>query len=144
MLESKQKGIVTELQCITAFNELGYHISIPYGENSRYDFIADINGKLIRVQVKSSSYKTDTSFNFSCRSSHTNAKGTQNIRYTSEEIDYFCTYFNGKCYLISVNECSTEKTLHYEPPKSGQIKGIAFAENYELSNQIEKIIGGSN
>ena len=31
MLESKQKGILTELQCITAFNQLGYHVSIPYG-----------------------------------------------------------------------------------------------------------------
>ena len=30
MLENKQKGIVTELQVITKFNELGYHVSIPY------------------------------------------------------------------------------------------------------------------
>ena len=146
MLESKQKGIITELECITAFNKLGYQISIPYGENSRYDFIADIEGKLIRVQVKTSRYKdnTENAIVFSCRSSHTNAKGTQNIRYTSEEIDYFCTYFNNQCYLIPIAECSVEKTLRFCPTKSGQIVGISFAQDYELDKQIEKIKGGSN
>ena len=69
MLENKQKGIITELECITAFNKLGYKVSIPYGEDSRYDFIADINGKLIRVQVKTSKYKDETknAIIFSCR-----------------------------------------------------------------------------
>lgn len=41
-LTPKQKGNLTELKCISAFYELGYQCSIPYGENSRYDFIADI------------------------------------------------------------------------------------------------------
>lgn len=43
-LNPKQKGNLTELKCISAFYELGYQCSIPYGENSRYDFIADIDG----------------------------------------------------------------------------------------------------
>lgn len=29
MLETKQKGNLTELQCIAAFYELGYSVSIP-------------------------------------------------------------------------------------------------------------------
>ena len=44
MLNKKQIGNLTELKCISAFYELGYSISIPYGENNRYDFIADIGG----------------------------------------------------------------------------------------------------
>lgn len=146
MLETKQKGIVTELQCITAFNQLGYHISIPYGENSRYDFIADINGILIRVQAKTSHYKDDlqNSIVFSCRSSRKNMTAARNVRYTNKEIDYFCTYFNNQCYLVPIEECSTEKTLRFEPPANGQSKGITFAKDYELDIQIQKIIGGSN
>ena len=146
MLESKQRGIITELQCITAFNELGYHISIPYGENCRYDFIADIDGTLIRVQVKSSRYKDNlkNSIIFSCYSSRVNTKGAHNVRYNSKEIDYFCTYFDGKCYLVPVNECSKEKTLRFEPPINGQIKGITFATEYELEKQIKSIKGGSS
>ena len=68
MLNKKQIGNLTELKCISAFYELGYSISIPYGENNRYDFIADIGGKLIKVQVKTSSTKDGNSYKFSCRS----------------------------------------------------------------------------
>lgn len=146
MLKTKQKGIISELQCILSFNQLGYKVSIPYGEDSRYDFIADIEGKLIRVQVKTSSYKNGNkeAIMFPCRSSHTNSKGTQNVRYTSEEIDYFCTYFDNECYLVPIEECSTEKTLRFIAPRNGQLKGVSFASDYELKKQIEKIKGGSN
>ena len=77
-LTSKQKGNLTELQCLTAFYEQGCHVSLPYGENSRYDMIVDVNGILLRVQVKTSSLKhkdDDTAFMFSCRSSHVNSQG---------------------------------------------------------------------
>lgn len=145
-LASKQKGILTELKCITAFNELGYHTSIPYGENSRYDFIADINGKLIRVQVKTAHYRDDTqtSIVFSCKSTRKNTSSVKSVRYNKQEIDYFCTYFNNKCYLVPVEECSTEKTLRFEPPANGQIVGITFAKDYELEKQLNLIEGGSN
>ena len=39
MVEKKQKGNLTELQCLTAFTELGYTVSIPYGDCAKYDFI---------------------------------------------------------------------------------------------------------
>jgi len=142
-LSTKAKGNLTELQCITAFYELGYQVSIPYGENSRYDFIADINGKLIRVQVKTASICKDTegAISFSTRSTRINS--TQNIShsYTKEEIDYFATYWENKCYLIPINEtASTKKTLRFNPPKNGQIKGIKFAAEYELAKQLKIIM----
>ena len=141
MLESKQKGILTELQCITAFNQLGYHISIPYGENSRYDFIADIDGFLIKVQVKTASPRkgTDNAIKFSCTSTRVKTNGCQNRRYTADEIDYFATFYDNTCYLIPIAECSTEKTLRFQSPANGQKKGISFAKDYELSLQIEKL-----
>ena len=92
-LQSKQKGNLTELQCITAFYELGYTVSIPYGENSRYDLIADINGELIKVQVKSSRVKKDEeAIKFACRSTNVNTQGTTYQRYTKQQIDYFATF----------------------------------------------------
>lgn len=141
MLESKQKGIITELQCITAFNQLGYHVSIPYGENSRYDFIADIDGILIKVQVKTASSKkgTEGAICFSCRSTRVNSQGAIDRRYTADEIDYFATFYENTCYLIPIAECATEKTLRFQPPANGQTKGVSFAKDYELSLQIKKI-----
>lgn len=121
---------------------LVFHI----GENSRYDLIADIDGILIKVQVKTSRYKDEekNSIVFACRSSHTNSQGTKNVRYTKKEIDYFATYWNNECYLIPVEECSAEKTLRFSIPRNGQTKGVSFAKDYFLEDILNKIKGGSN
>ena len=136
----KQKGDLTELQCITAFYELGCGVSIPYGENSRYDFIADVKGKLLKIQVKTSRplHGGDT-ITFSCRSTRISSTACYNRRYTSEEIDFFATFYDGKCYLVPVGECGTDKLLRLEPTKNGQVAGVHYVSDYELLLQIQKI-----
>lgn len=140
MLEPKQTGNLTELQCISSFYELGYRVSLPYGENSRYDFIADVDGRLLRVQVKTCSAKEDGSvIAFRCESTRTNSTKCLHKRYTKDEIDYFSTYYNGKCYLIPVEECSREKKLRFSKPKNNQGKGVNYAKDYELLSQLHKL-----
>ena len=141
MLDKKQKGNLIELQCIAEFYKLGYTVCIPYGENNRYDFIADINGKLIRVQVKSS--KTNDggkSYVFSCQSSRTNGKTYINKSYTNEEIDFFCTMVGDICCLIPVDECNTQKTIRVKESLNNQISHLNLINDYNLSNQISKLI----
>lgn len=133
------KGMTTELDCIRSFIAAGFQVSIPYGDCARYDFLADKDGKIIRVQVKSSSWtdETKTAFMFYARSTHINSKGVKQQRYDETQIDYLATFFEGKCYVIPVQECSITKTLRFVPPKSGQLKGINFAANYELENVLK-------
>lgn len=140
-LNPKQKGNLTELKCLSAFYELGYQCSIPYGENSRYDLIADIDGKLIRVQCKTSREVDEGVIAFPCRSSRSNTHSNLQRKYTANEIDYFCTFWDGKCYLIPVTECSITKILRFVPPKNGQKVGITYAKDYELQGQLEKLKG---
>jgi hypothetical protein len=139
-LTSKQKGNLTELQVITYLYSLGYQCSLPYGENSRYDLIADINGTLLKIQVKTSSIKNNNpdAIEFSCRSTRINSSGTVNNRYTKEQIDYFATFWNNQCYLIPVEECSVNKTLRFCYPSNGQKQGISLAENYTAEKQLQK------
>ena len=141
-LTSKQKGNLTELQVITYLYKLGYQCSIPYGENSRYDLSADINNHLVRIQVKTSSIKdsNNDAIKFSCRSIRVNSHETKGRRYTSDEIDYFATYWNNQCYLIPVSECSIEKTLRFCYPINGQKQGISLAEDYTAEKQIQRIM----
>lgn len=140
MLDPKQVGNLTELQCITSFYELGYKVSLPYGENSRYDFIADIDGILIRVQVKTCRVKDDGSvISFPCRSTRVNSTKCVHRRYSKDEIDYFCTYYNNQCYLIPVEECCEEKKLRFSAPKNNQGKRINYAKDYELLPQVHKL-----
>ena len=138
-LTSKQKGNLTELQCLTAFCQCGCQVSIPYGDNSKYDFIADIDGRLLKIQVKTASLKDENAIKFSCRTTHVNCTGVKNERYSSEDIDYFATYWKDQCYLVSIKECSAEKTLRFDYPKNGQKKGVTLASDYELETQIRKM-----
>ena len=139
-LSNKDKGNLTELQCITACYELGYKVSIPYGENSRYDFILDVNNILIRVQVKTCQ-ELSNGIKIKCRSTQINAKQIKNHYYNKEEIDYFATFYNGNCYLIKVEECSTDKTLSFSNIRKNQYR-VNFIDDYLLDKQIEKIKSG--
>jgi hypothetical protein len=124
---------------MAAFIEKNCSVSIPYGDNSKYDFIADVNGRLLKIQVKTASKRDDESIKFSCRTTHVNCSGVRNVKYNSDDVDYFATYWNGICYLVPVNECSAEKTLRFGAPKNGQTKGICLAENYRLDYQLNNI-----
>ena len=72
-----------------AFIQLGYECSVPFGNGAKYDFIADIDGKLLKFQCKSSHYTNDhgkvstDSFTFSTSCSTTNTKVTK--RYTHKK-----------------------------------------------------------
>ena len=139
-LTPKQKGNLTEIKCLMAFYELGYHCSIPYGENCRYDLIADINGKLIKIQCKTSREIEPGVISFPCRSTRSNTQSNLQRRYTANEIDYFATIWNNKCYLVPISECSASKNLRFISPKNGQKAGVSYAQNYEIQIQLEKLL----
>jgi hypothetical protein len=60
-------------------------------------------------------------------------------RYTKDEIDYFATFWDNRCYLVPIEETSTEKRLRFEPPKNGQVKGISFAKDYLVEEVLKKL-----
>ena len=138
-MDSKLIGNITELEVLTYVTKLGYQVSIPFGDRERYDQIWDIDGKLLKVQVKTShEIDNGAAAAFSCRSSQRSKGKTKNSRYQDTEIDYFATIWQGKCYLVPIQETSTEKILRFAPPKNGQTKGITFAESYE----VERVLAG--
>lgn len=132
-------GNSNELKCITAFIQLGFECSIPYGNGAKYDFIADDGEHLYRIQCKSSNYVNDHGviredafmFNTTCQT--TNTKETIKHTYSSKEIDYFATSFKENVYVVPVEECKTSKTLRLKPPTNGQIN-YSKAEDYLITN----------
>jgi hypothetical protein len=142
MLNSKQKGNITEIECMLAFLKLGYNVLTPYGDCERYDFVVDIQGRLLKIQVKTSSntHINEGYIEFQCANKTTHNGKFVRHTYNKEQIDYFMTFYNEKAYLIPVEECSTRKRLRFTAPKNGQTKGITFAEEYELEKVVNKII----
>ena len=134
---TKYIGNLTELQCITRFYELGYPVSIPYGDSEKYDMILDIKGKLYRLQCKHANphYNDDNevdyiSINTVWQTGYTRNNPSQRHKYTKEDCDYFVTHFEGKNYLIKVEECSLQKNLRILPTKNNRIKGINFLKDF--------------
>lgn len=134
-MNTNQIGKISELEILTYITKLGYSVSIPFGDKDKYDQIWDINGKLIKIQVKTSRWKNEqqTGIIFNCYSV---VNGKKHL-YTKQDIDYFATYWKGKCYLIPVEQCSAEKTLWFEL----KIKNPAccLAKDYELEEVIKTI-----
>lgn len=138
-MHTKNQGNLTELQVLAAFVAEGFTVCIPYGDNSRYDFIAEQNGKMWRVQVKtSSSARQQGAYEFRCRSSHSVGGVNKNFTYTEKEIDYFATMIEGRCCVTKVGECSSIKTIRTIPPLNNQKIGITMIEDCELKNLIER------
>ncbi len=138
MIDTKKIGNLTELQCITRFYELNCVVSTPYGDSEKYDFILDVNNKLYKIQCKHGQvhYTDDGQPDYITVRTHWSSGYTRNSpavrnKYTKEEIDFFVTHYEGKNYLIKVEECSYEKTLRILPPKNNQTKGINFLHMFE-------------
>lgn len=141
MLSSHFIGEITEQQVATEFLKLGILVSKPLVQSSRYDFIVDINSVLYKIQVKTSTEKEEGSyFEFATSTSHTNSLGTKNTSYSVNDVDFFATIHNGKCYLIPYKDCGLRaQRIRLKPTKNGQISGIRFAKDYHLEDIISKL-----
>lgn len=53
-MNSKRIGNIGEAQVLNKFVSLGIPVYIPFGDNEKADLIAEFNGKLNKIQVKTS------------------------------------------------------------------------------------------
>lgn len=125
-----KSGILTELEVQHFMAKLGVIISIPYGDCARYDQIWDIDGKLLRVQVKTSSILDDES-GISFPGKNTAGK------YTNDQIDGIATFYDGKCYFVPIDDCSNEIKLRFTLPKNSQVEHVKFAYDYEVNRILD-------
>lgn len=125
---------------VLEFLKQGILLSKPLVQSSRYDFIADINNKLYKIQVKTGSFKENAYLEFATSTSHTNAQGTLNISYNSNDVDFFATIYENQCYLIPFDLCGKRaQRIRFIPTKNGQTKGILFAKDFKLEDIIKTL-----
>ena len=91
-MNSKTKGNIGEAIVLAEFAKRNIQVAIPFGDNARYDLIAEFNGKLNKIQVKYCNQLQNTgSISCPCASS---TNHTTNKHYTTYEndVDYFLVY----------------------------------------------------
>ena len=140
MLSSHFIGEITEQEVALEFLKLGILVSKPLVQSSKYDFIADINHKLYKIQVKTGTFKENAYLEFATSTSHTNTQGTLNLSYSEEDVDFFATMYEGQCYLVPYNLCGKRgQRIRFVPTKNGQTKGILFAKGFHLEDIVKTL-----
>lgn len=147
-LSTKQIGNINEAKCLARFIELGYEVSIPYGDSAKYDLIVDINGKLLRMQCKNPREIVDEDQNVVAiemntfwSSGYTRLKRSKRVHYSSNDCDFIVSHYKGINYLIPVETISNKSifTIRFGKTKSGQKSKINPAEKYVDYSMIKNL-----
>lgn len=133
-MNTKRKGNIGEARVLYELVSLGIPVYIPFGDTEKADLIAEINGRLMKIQIKTSSMIRREVLVFN--SCSTMSKDGSSVPYTEEDIDYFALYHTetNEVYLLEASEgTNTVISLRLSEPKNGQKKNIKFAKDYLLS-----------
>ena len=137
MKHPKDIGDRSTLAVMLALRETGYAVSVPFGENTRYDLIADDGERLLRVQCKTGRLSNGgVVFRPSSSYAHHASPRVTRRRYEGQ-IDYFAVYCldNGGVYLVPIEDVGTTwmAILRVEPARNGQRKRIRPASDYQVA-----------
>jgi hypothetical protein len=132
-MNTKRKGNKAEAAVLSKFVKLEIPISLPFGDNEKYDLIAEIKNEFKSIQVKYGSYKDGVvSCDARCRI------GSKRIEYETYEgkVDFIAIWCEtlDQVYLIPARDKSiTNITLRVEPPRNNScISTIVWAKDYEI------------
>lgn len=128
---------------VAEFQKLGIQTYLPFGDGAKADLIADFNGKLQRVQVKSTSIIDTTHFQYTIKTTTHYAlknKYVQDIHYKEEEVDYFAMICleRARPILIPANLIRhlNAISIHYYRPLNNQ-SNVLFESDFLFEEQIE-------
>ncbi|MBV8284634.1 MAG: hypothetical protein JO175_08290, partial [Candidatus Eremiobacteraeota bacterium] len=130
--DTKSVGDLSEATVLNALVRMGYHVSVPWGENHRYDLIAEIGGILRKIQVKTGRLRMG-SILFNAYSSHAHRNGgSRSYKGDADDFGVYCPDVE-RVFLVPV-EAVTERVgcLRWERTKNSQHRKIRLADPYVL------------
>lgn len=134
-MNSKTKGNISEAKALFEFQKRNIPVCLPWGDNERYDMVAEFNGKLNRIQVKTANEENNGSIKCYCRSSK-NHTTNKNLDTYENDVDYFVFYnqIRDIIALVPIEETNGCKSisLRIEPTKSGQTIGVRFFKDFSF------------
>jgi hypothetical protein len=139
-LTVKRKGVITEEFLKLWFLRKGFSVSVPIGDDDRYDFIVDCGGMLLRLQSKTANLTRKPGYlNFKTCSEHRNSQKNYRTKYSKNDIDFFCTIHpeTEQVYIVPVEECGNECYLKLSP-SDFKASGLRLASDYEGEKMIER------
>lgn len=123
--DPKQRGELAEMCFMTRAAEHGLCVAKPYGDSAHYDFAIEHEGRFLRVQVKSTSYKRDRCYRCNVRC---NRKP-----YKTNQIDFLAAYVIplDLWYLIPANSMQGRTAVSLSPHRKN-LKYARYREAWHL------------
>lgn len=134
-METQEKGDFTEAAVITELKRRAIPVSVPFGDNQRYDIVIETEeNDLLKVQIKTG-WVADGTIEFHGKSQHTNASGNVYEKYDGD-VDCFLVYCDevGAVYLIDEDEFETSMSLRIADPEQVH-ETINWADEYEFDER---------
>ena len=140
-MNTKRLGNIGEIKTIAKLVEMQIPVYQAFGDIEKADLVADFNGKLNKIQVKTSEIFENGSFIVDLTSSTIRKKLDYKHKYSSNEIDYFAIYnLQSDILLLLPIEEFEERTsvkinVPYKPSRN-QFKAINW-EDYTFDKIIK-------
>lgn len=129
-MNTKQIGNIAEIAFIYECVKRNNIVSIPYGDNARYDFIIEHNNKLIKIQVKHMKNHKDF-YIFSCKSQNWNKGPIKNYK---NDVDYIFGYCKDDniWVLVPIKEANNSSmTIRKTLTRNNQKKKTNYLKYYQ-------------
>ncbi len=125
-----RKGEIAEALFISKVLSLGMNISKPFGQNCRYDFIVEVMGKAVRIQVKSTWMSRQPSALSGQENQNLSPRGTR--RYTKEDT-------KGHEYVVRAGGTTTRGARRYRKSDVDYIAAYVGPEDEWYVIPVERI-----
>ena len=135
---SQVLGITTELLVAQKFIEYGYIVSIPYGNNSRYDMIVDTDIHRYRIQIKHATKNDNGSYTVQTCNSITTATKHERKYYNKQDVDFLVSIIENQLVVIPVEmiEHSATKVFRVILPEFGSKSKCNLIQDYTVERFI--------
>jgi hypothetical protein len=136
MEHPKRVGDRTTIAVMLALEHAGYALSVPFGENTRYDSVIDDGSTLSRVQCKTGRLRSGAVIFPTCSSYAHHRSSEFSTRDYIGEIDYFAVYCaaTSGVYLVPITDAAMRRSaaLRIDAPRNSQRRKIRFAADYRI------------
>lgn len=140
-MNTKRLGNIGEIKTIAKLVEMQIPVYQAFGDIEKADLVAEFNGKLNKIQVKTSEVFENGSFIVDLTSSTIRKKLDYKHKYSADEIDYFAIYNLGADMLLLLpieefeGRTSVKINVPYKPSRN-QFKAINW-EDYTFDKIIK-------
>ena len=137
-MDTKLKADIAESAVKTELLKRGFRVLQPIGDRLAYDLGIDLNGRLLRVQVKSAWFNRKANYYLiDVRRTKTNRRRMLRKNYNAKDFDFAITYIADlhRFYVMPVSVfCRYKSTIVFVEAKKRQRKpkSASYRERWDL------------